>query len=319
MDKILTAIEGFGVVPVTKIEDANKAVPLAKAIAAGGLPLIEITFRTSAAEESIYNICSELPGMLVGAGTVTDVKKAESAVKAGAKFIVSPGFNRKVLEFCLEKGIPMLPGCSSPTDIEIALEYGLEAVKFFPAEALGGLETIKAISAAYGNMLFVPTGGVNEKNLNEYLAFPKIMAVGGSWITPANLINENRFEEVTEIAKKTVSKILGFEIAHVGINTACEEDAVNTANAFSNMFMFDTRIGNSSVFSGDGIEVMKGKGPGVLGHIGINTNNISRAIKYMERIGVKINKESAYLKNNKLIAIYLNDEINGFAVHLRQK
>ena len=173
-----------GLVPVIKVEDAADAVPLCKALSDGGLPVAEITFRTDAAEESIRRVHAELPDVMLGAGTVLTVDQVKRAVAAGAAYIVSPGLNPSVVGYCVENDIPVLPGCANPSDIEVALGFGLKIVKFFPAEALGGLKLIKAMSAPYGGISFVPTGGINEKNFLEYLAFDKVKAIGGSWMVP---------------------------------------------------------------------------------------------------------------------------------------
>ncbi|MDD7300875.1 MAG: bifunctional 4-hydroxy-2-oxoglutarate aldolase/2-dehydro-3-deoxy-phosphogluconate aldolase, partial [Eubacteriales bacterium] len=182
MNEILKKIGLYGIVPVVKIDDVDKAVPLAKALCDGGLPVAEITFRTKCAAEAIKRITTEFPQMLVGAGTVLTTDQADEAVAAGAKFIVSPGLNPKVVAHCQKIGVPITPGCSNPSDIEAALELGLDVVKFFPAEAAGGLPMIKAMSAPYGNLKFMPTGGLNESNILDYLKFNKILACGGSYM-----------------------------------------------------------------------------------------------------------------------------------------
>ena len=187
-DKMITRIEELGIVPVVKLSRADDAVPLAKALIAGGLPVAEVTFRTAAAEESIRRMAEAFPEMLVGAGTVLSIEQVERAIGAGAKFIVTPGFNPRVVSYCVEHDIPIFPGCPTTSDIEQALELGLKVVKFFPAEQMGGLATIKAVSAPYGQMRFMPTGGVNEKNLCQYLACDKIVACGGSWMVKPELI-----------------------------------------------------------------------------------------------------------------------------------
>jgi len=189
MNEVLKRFEQLGIIPVVKIDDAKDAAPLAKALCEGGLPVAEVTFRTAAAEEAIRNMVEACPDMFVGAGTVLTTEQVDRAIAAGCKFIVSPGLNPKIVKYCIEKGIPITPGTSSPTDIEQAIELGLEAVKFFPAEASGGLAKIKAMAAPYVNMRFMPTGGINEKNLTSYLDFPKILACGGSWMVSDALIN----------------------------------------------------------------------------------------------------------------------------------
>lgn len=319
MNDVLNRIGDIGIVPVVKIDDAKNAVPLAKALLAGGLPVAEITFRTGAAKEAIMNITSAVPEMLVGAGTVLSVDQVKSAVDAGAKFIVSPGFNPKVVGYCVENNIPVTPGCCNPSDIEMAMEFGLEVVKFFPAESYGGLSTIKAISAPYGNVKFIPTGGVDENNLADYISFPKIWAVGGSWMVKPDLINAGKFDEITAITKQAVNRMLGFELAHIGINTKSEDDAKKVSGEYSKLFNMPIKEGNSSIFAGTGIEVNKSMGLGLQGHIAIKTNSIKRAIAYFKGMGVEFDEASAKMKNDQIIAIYLKNEIGGFAVHLLQK
>ena len=180
MQEILETLGRLGLVPVVKIEKAGDAVELGRALLAGGLPSAEITFRTEAAEEAIRRISSSLPEILVGAGTVLSVDQAGRAVSAGAQFIVSPGFNQKVVDWCLGKEIPVTPGVATPTEIDMALDKGLNILKFFPAEALGGLKTLKAIAAPYGDVSFIPTGGINPDNLGDYLAHPSVHCCGGS-------------------------------------------------------------------------------------------------------------------------------------------
>ena len=199
MDKILEQIGICGIIPVIIIDDAENSIPLASALIEGRLPVGEITFRTKAAKESIVKIAKEFPEMLLGAGTVLSIEQVKSAVDAGAKFIVSPGLNPKVVEYCLTKNIPITPGIATPTEIERALEFNLEVVKFFPAEALGGLNYLKAISAPFGNLRFIPTGGVDEKNLLNYLQFPKVLACGGSWMVKSDLITNKKFDEIKKL------------------------------------------------------------------------------------------------------------------------
>jgi 2-dehydro-3-deoxyphosphogluconate aldolase/(4S)-4-hydroxy-2-oxoglutarate aldolase len=260
------------------------------------------------------------PDMLIGAGTVLTTEQVDRAVDAGATFIVSPGFNPRVVKYCVDLNIPITPGCSSPSDIEAALEMGLEVVKFFPAEAAGGLPMIKAIAAPYVNMKFLPTGGINADNLTSYLDFPKIIACGGSWMVKDDYIKAGDFGKITELTREAVEKMLGFKLAHVGINTAGEDDADKVASSFEGLFGFAKKTGNSSIFAGTGIEVMKKPGLGQKGHIAIQTNYIERAVFHLEARGFTFNEESKkHDKNGKLAAIYLNEEIGGFAVHLVQK
>lgn len=319
MNEVLEKIQKIGIVPVVVLDDAKDAAPLAKALCEGGLPCAEVTFRTAAAEESIRIMAKEFPDMLVGAGTVLTTEQVDRAVNAGAKFIVSPGLNPVVVKYCVDKGIPVTPGTANPSDIEAAISLGLDVVKFFPAEQAGGLAMIKAMSAPYTTMKFMPTGGINAKNLNSYLAFDKIVACGGSWMVKKDLVEAGEFDKIRDLTKEAVQTMLGFELAHVGINAADESDAETTADAFDGLFGFTKKVGNSSVFAGTAVEVMKTGGRGANGHIGIATNSVLRAKNYLELMGYKFDESSAKFKGDKLTAIYLADEVHGFAVHLVQK
>ena len=204
MNAVLERIQKLGIVPVVVLDKAEDAEPLAKALCEGGLPVAEVTFRTEAAEESIRVMKQKFPKMLVGAGTVLTTEQVDRAVGAGAEFIVSPGLNPTVVEYCIQKNIPVAPGCSNPSDMECALALGLEVVKFFPAEAAGGLKAIKAMAAPYVNLKFMPTGGINAGNINDYLAFPKIIACGGSWMVKGDLIRNGEFDRIRELTKEAV-------------------------------------------------------------------------------------------------------------------
>ena len=205
MNEVLKQIEKIGIVPVVVLEDVKDAEPLGKALVEGGLPCAEVTFRTDAAEESIRIMAEKFPEMLVGAGTVLTIDQVDRAVNAGAKFIVSPGLNPKVTAYCVEKGIPVTPGTANPSNVEQAIELGLDVVKFFPAEQAGGLAYIKAIAAPYTGMKFMPTGGINAENVKEYLACDKILACGGSWMVKGDLIKAGDFDKITELVKEAAS------------------------------------------------------------------------------------------------------------------
>lgn len=196
---VFEEIEKIRIVPVVVLNDAEKAVPLAEALCKGGLPCAEVTFRTDAAEESIRRIAKSCPDMLVGAGTVLSPEQADRAMGAGAKFIVSPGLNPKVVEHCLKNNYPVCPGIMTPTEIEMALGFGLDRVKFFPAEQAGGLKMIKALAGPYTKLKFMPTGGLNAQNIVDYLAYEKIFACGGSWMCAGKLINEDKFDEIEKL------------------------------------------------------------------------------------------------------------------------
>ena len=319
MNEVLQKIQKIGIVPVVVLDDAKDAEPLAKALCEGGLPCSEVTFRTAAAEESIKIMTDKYPDMLVGAGTVLTTEQVDRAVNAGAKFIVSPGLNPKVVKYCIDKGIPVTPGTSNPSDVEQAIELGLDVVKFFPAEAAGGLNMIKSMAGPYVNMKFMPTGGINAKNLREYLDFPKILACGGSWMVKGDLVKAGEFDKIRDLTREAVQTMLGFELKHVGINCKDETEADGVAEAFSKLLGFEKKPGNSSIFSGTAVEVMKAPGLGANGHIAIGTNYLDRAVNYLESQGYEFDMSTAKYKNDKMTAVYLKGEIGGFAVHLVQK
>ena len=199
MNEVLEQFGKIGIIPVVVLNDAKDAKPLGEALMEGGLPCAEVTFRTAAAEDSIKAMAKEFPDMLVGAGTVLTIEQVDRAVNAGAKFIVSPGINPKVVEYCVKNNIPITPGTCNPTNVETALEFGLDVVKFFPAEQAGGLNYIKAIAAPYVGMKFMPTGGVNATNVRDYLAYDRILACGGSWMVKGDLVKAGDFAKIKEL------------------------------------------------------------------------------------------------------------------------
>ena len=192
----------IGIIPVVVLDDPKQAAPLAEVLCKNGLPCAEVTFRTSAAEESIRIMSREFPDMLVGAGTVLTIEQADRAINAGAKFIVSPGLNPKVVQHCLDNSVPVTPGTQTPSEMERALELGLKVVKFFPAEPAGGLNMIKAVAAAYVDLKFMPTGGISAKNVKEYLAYNKIIACGGSWMVKKDLVNAGEWDKIAALVRE---------------------------------------------------------------------------------------------------------------------
>lgn len=207
MSEILEQLSKFGVVPVVVLNAVKDAKPLAKALCEGGLPCAEVTFRTAAAEESIRVMTETYPEMLVGAGTVLTMEQVDRAVAAGAKFIVSPGFDPEIVDYCLEKGILVLPGCVTPSEVAQGVKRGLKVLKFFPAEQFGGVATIKAMAAAYVGIQFMPTGGIHPKNVRDYLSCDKIFACGGSWMVKGDLIAAGEFEKITEMTREAVALV----------------------------------------------------------------------------------------------------------------
>jgi 2-dehydro-3-deoxyphosphogluconate aldolase/(4S)-4-hydroxy-2-oxoglutarate aldolase len=203
---IMKRIHELKLVPVVVLEDARNAAPLAEALIAGGLPCAEVTFRTAAAIQSIRSM-ARFDNLCLGAGTVLSVDQVKAAIDAGARFIVTPGFNPDVVGYCVANAIPVTPGVATPTDIELGLKFGLEVLKFFPAESFGGLNTLKAIAAPYGMVRFIPTGGISEANVRDYLAFDRVFACGGSWMVRKDLIDAGRFDEIASLTRRAVDLV----------------------------------------------------------------------------------------------------------------
>ena len=316
MKTLAQRIYELGIVPVVKIDNANDAVPLAKALMAGGLKCVEITFRTDAAEEAIRNITQEVPGMLVGAGTVLTCDQVDRAVSAGAQFIVSPGFNESTAQYCIDKKIPIIPGCNDPSSIEKALALGLTDLKFFPAEESGGIKMIKSLCAPYTAVRFMPTGGINIDNLNDYLSYDKVLACGGTWMVKDTLIKEGRFEEIEKLTREAVVKMIGFKLRHIGINCQNEEEAINEAKKLCLLFGMQMKIGNSSVFAGQEFELMKKPFLGKNGHICIAVNSVDRAYAFLQAQGYEFKEETLKRdEKGRIQVVYLEEEISGFAIH----
>ena len=320
MNEVLQRVYETGIVPVVALDDPEKAVPLARALQRGGLNAVEVTFRTAAAEKVMRAIVENVPDMLVGAGTVITREQLDLALSIGAKFIVSPGFNPDMVKYGLSKGALMLPGTATGGEMEQAMALGLEVVKFFPAEQNGGIAKIKALAGPYRTLKWMPTGGVNTSNLNDYLGFNQVLACGGTWMVKKNLIDAERWDEVERISREAVKAMLNFSLMHIGINCADEAEAERTAKLFCTFFDMDYKPGNSSIFAGTAVECMKAPGRGTKGHIAIGTPNVDRAVYHLSQRGVEFDESSAkYNADGTRKMIYLKDEIGGFGVHLVKK
>lgn len=283
MNDLLKKVYDLGIIPVVAIDDAQKAVPLAKALAKGGLPAAEITFRTEAAEEAIRLIAKECPDVLIGAGTVLTKEQADRAIAAGAQFIVSPGFNPEMVKYVLSKGCPMLPGTATPGEMEQAMSLGLDAVKFFPAEQNGGIAKLKAVAGPYKNLRWMPTGGVTTKNLNDYLSFGQILACGGTWIAKGDVIEAEKWDVIENNCREAVETMLGFSF---DVNTGCIK-------------------GNAS-FGGETVTV--------------STLTAPRAYAYFGRMGVKVNEDSVVTdKKGNISSFALENKIGNLTVVIEQK
>ena len=316
---VMTTLKNVGIIPAIAIDSADQAVPLAHALIEGGIPVAEVTFRTAAGQESIRRMAKEVPEILVGAGTVLTVEQAKAAVEAGAKFIVSPGLFDDVVKYCVENDIPCVPGVNNASDMTKAVNFGLKVVKFFPAEQSGGIAMLKALAPVF-NLDFMPTGGVNQKNMMEYLSFNRVHAIGGTWMVKKDMINAGEFGKITALCREAVSAMLGLSVAHVGINCSDADDAAKTAKTICALFGFEYKEGNSSIFAGSAVECMKTPYLGAKGHIAIGTNSVDRAIYHLGLKGVEFDDSTLKTdaKGTKK-AIYLKGEFGGFAIHLMQK
>ncbi len=320
MKTVFEKVYDAGIIPVIKISEVENAVPLAKALKNGGLDVLEVTFRTDCAAEAIAKIKKEVSGVTLIAGTVLNIANAEKAIKAGAEAIVAPGLNPEIVSFCKENNIPVCPGVSTASEIEQAIGLGLDFVKFFPAEAAGGIKMIKSLSAPYSNIKFMPTGGVDENNLPEYLAFDKVVACGGSWMVKEDLIKDKKFDEIEKLTSSAVRKMLNIHLAHIGINEKTEKSALAAAKLFGKLFGVEAKNGNSSIFVNNQIEVMKTPYLGGNGHIAIGVSNFSRGKAYFEKLGFEFDETTLKLNDKgKPVAIYFKEEVAGFALHIVEK
>lgn len=316
---VLERIKKCGIVPVVVLDNPENACPTANALLAGGMDVMEITYRTSAAAEAIKAVSQNCPDVLVGAGTVITLEQCKQAVSLGAKFIVSPGFDPEVVQWCIDNGIAVTPGCVTPSEIMAAMKLGLNVIKFFPAGVYGGLSAMKALAGPFVDIKFIPTGGANAQNIGEYAAAPFIHAVGGSWVCPKKEIEAGNFEQITALCKEAKQAALGFEVAHIGINCPDGNASMALCKDLEAAFDFAVKPGNSSNFSTSAIEVMKSDYLGANGHIAIRTNNIAMAVAELEKKGYKVLDDTAKFKADRMIAIYLEKEFGGFAIHLLQK
>ena len=318
--EVIQRVYEIGIIPVIAFNSVEEAVPLCKALVAGGLPAAEVTFRTACAEECIRKIHDEVPEMLLGAGTVLTIDQADRAMDAGASFVVAPGFDPNITQHVIDKGGLMMPGTATAGEMQQAMNMGCDVVKFFPAEANGGVDMIKNIAGALKTAKWMCTGGVNAKNVNSYLDFPQIIAVGGTWMCKGDKIKAGAWDEIETMCKEAVDTMLGLELGHIGINCADDTEAMATAQLLGTLLSKKVAPGNSSIFVGNKeFEVMKQPGRGTHGHIAIKCNNIDRAVYHLGRRGVKFDMDSMVNKNGKNIAIYMEGEVAGFAIHLVQK
>ncbi|CAK7068464.1 MAG: hypothetical protein DELT_01762 [Desulfovibrio sp.] len=319
MTECIDTLYTLGIVPVISLEHADDAVPLAKALINGGLPVAEVTFRTKAASEAIRKMTVETPEMLVGAGTVTSIETAREAQNAGAKFIVTPGFNPEVVAWCLEQGIPVFPGCTTASEVEAAMNLGLSVVKFFPAEQSGGLAKIKALAAPYPTMRFMPTGGVSLKNMAEYLAYPKIFACGGSFMVPGDAIAHKQWDVIENLSREAARAAQGFALGHVGLYAEDADNAKTVGATFAHITGLPVIPYEKSLFVGPGMEVMHAPAD-CKAHLGYAVLNVERSARRLEKMGYEFDETTARRNGDgERTFVYLKGMYHGFLVHLLTK
>ncbi|MDK9580080.1 bifunctional 4-hydroxy-2-oxoglutarate aldolase/2-dehydro-3-deoxy-phosphogluconate aldolase [Sneathia sanguinegens] len=315
---IIERIFNLGLIPIVKIDDIEKTTKLSACLYKGGLDCIEVTYRTKNATEAIKKINEMNEDILVCAGTVSNLQEANEAINAGAKAIFTPGLNEKLITWCKEKNILIIPGVSTASEVEKAREYGLNILKFFPAEASGGIEKLKALSAVYRDIKFIPTGGINEENIKSYLNLENVEACGGTFMVDEEKIKGNDWEGIEKSVKSAIRVMLDYQLIHVGINEKSKEDALRVANIFCDLFDFKLYNKPRSYFGGRGFEIMHKKGYGKNGHIGIYTAFPEKAIYQLKKKGIKVLEETVTRnkKTNRVNLAYLDLEISGFAIHL---
>ena len=316
---VFNDISSFGMVPVLNIDSVERAVPLARALKEGGLPLIEVMLRTETALDSIKAISEQVPDVVVGAGTVLTVDQVNKAVKSGAKFLVSPGFNSDVCKAALELNVPIIPGCTSPTEVEAARALGLHVLKFFPAIESGGVSAISLLSGAYPDVQFMPTGDLTLSLCKEFLALPKVLAVGGDFMLKYDDICADNYAKITADVDDTIKRYLNFHIAHMGMNANTKEESVEMSTRLASMLNLTVREGRKSSFAGKLFEVMYEPFYHQAGHVAVGTADATRAYYYLKRRGVEFYEDTVSRDhNNRVIAAYMKENFGGFALHLLQ-
>lgn len=318
MDNWKQDIQEVGIIPVVKIENSEDALPLALALYEGGISLIEVTFRTKAAPDVIRIVRKEVPNMMVGAGTVLTLDQLDQALLAGAQFIVTPGLNPNIVKKAQELNIPIIPGVSSASEIEQALELGLDVLKFFPAVPMGGAATLKAWYGPYPNVTFIPTGGVTVENMNDFLKLPNVRAIGGSWMVDPKEIELKQFESIKDKTQQAIRTMVGLDFDHIGFSsTNLEQDLTH----FEKLLNTSRKDHSKSSFVSERLELIKERHPNVLPqHLAYRVNDIKRAMRYFIHQGYEFDPStSVFDAKGALKAIYFKQPIGAYSIHLIQK
>lgn len=319
-DNIIKRIHDIGILPVIDLADPDNAVRVAQSICIGGLPVAEVSYRNNAIHKMIIDMKSTCPGMLIGAGGIFSGEQVDSALEAGADFIIISEFHPDIVRYCQSKHVPVIPAVSDESDIEAAISMEIDAVKFFLPENSGGISRIKELSAAYGKIKFIPAGDITENDVSGYLNEPCVLACCGSWMIDENAIAEKNFEKITKLTGHTVNSMLGLTIKHIGINEE-NGDGAALAGQFAGIFSGKVRETYKGWFGSEYVEVMSKKfTKGRHGHIGIGVNDPDRARRYYEALGYSFDESTAgYDENGDLEIVYFSNEIGGFALHIVKK
>lgn len=318
-EDVLKQLDDIGILPVITIDKADRAVPLARALKDAGLPAMEVMCRAPDAVESIRRISSEVPGFICGAGTVLSPELAKAAVEGGAKFLVAPGLDPEVVKAAQELGVPMIPGCTNPTEFGQARALGCKVIKFFPSIQNGGVKTMELIGGPFPDVRFVPTGDLLADDAFEFLQFWKVAAAGGDYMLKYDDIYNDRYGKIRQDAENTVLAYLAFHIAHVGVNASDSGEAGRSAKAFAEIFKVPLNEGGKSFMAGGLFEAMKSPYYYEKGHIAVGTRDCRRAYHYLKRRGIEFIEDTVTMDDKgRMICAYLKKPIAGFAVHLLQ-
>ena len=315
---VFDRIYNAALLPQIKTASAEDAVLAAKALLSGGVDVMELICRTEDEASVLAAVSKQCPDMLVGAQCAT-WEACELAAESGAQFLTTPGYSGKIVAWCSERGIPVIPGCVTPSEIMAATVQGVRVVKFFPAEAFGGMKTLTVLAEAFEGVRFLASGGIDNENLTDYVEAPFVQAVGGSWLCPAGDVAAHNFEAVTERCKAARATVLGFTLGHIGVNAENAEESLALCQTFRAAFGFDIWEMPASFFASSGIEVMKHSAVGTNGHIAILTNSVRRAEAELEKKGFALDLSTEKCIGSEPIAVYFQNELGGFAVHLLKK
>lgn len=313
----LLEISKTGILPTVSFKDVESAVKTVKALDLHGINVIEVMLRSNASIDAIKAIKESYPSFIVGAGTIKSIEDVERTLEAGASFFVLPYWDEAVVDYCIKKNLPVVPAVSSAKEIALAEKLGLDCVKFFPAESLGGVNALELYSGAFRTMKFIPTGGITQDNFKSYLNFPCVTAVGGGFMLDKSALENKDFIKVSESVGQTILKQFNFRTKHVGINMDSENDAFSLAGQMASLFGKTIRNGSKSVMVGSDVEVMKFNYHGDKGHIGIASDDVDRAYHYLSKRGVTFIEDTvAYDSHGKIKVAYLKESFGGFAIHL---